>query len=94
MENSYLPPVAETEPVADWRSAWLLRTKRAIVATVAAALVVLFLLALRGTADSLQRDPTPADIAARAGLCGGGPAEVAQLAPGVVRVQCFRKVQP
>lgn len=87
-ENSYLPSNPDPAPAPDPRAGWLLRIKRAIVATVAMALVVLFVLALRGTADSLHREPTPADIAARAGLCGGEPARAYRLEGGPVHVDC------
>ena len=97
MENSsYLPrdPNPDPVPVADWRDVWLLRVKRTIVATVALALVVLFVMAMSGTADSLHHEPSPLDIAVRTGLCGGVPQRVYRLEGGPVHVDCFEAVQP
>ena len=90
-ETSYLP--SDPGPAPDLRDAWLLRIKRAIVATVAAALVVLFIMAMSGTADSLHREPSPADVAARAGLCSGQVARAYRLEGGPVHVECFARGQ-
>lgn len=82
MNDNYLD--ASPGPATDWRERWRRRIGRALMLVLALLFVVAVLLAGR----FVDREPTGAEIARRAGLCEGAPAEVRTIAPGVVWVVC------